>query len=92
MVVLYILAQTVNLFLGLVSFAMLLRFLLSFFMPEEEGVLMGILVFITELFVAPVRFLLSRFSFVNESPVDISFTVAYFVLILLRLFLPVPTL
>ncbi len=92
MVILYILAQTVNLFLGLVSFAMLLRVLLSLFMPEDEGIIMGILVFITEIFVVPVRLILSRFRFVNETPIDISFMVAYFLLLLLRLVLPVPTL
>jgi len=91
-VILYILAQTVNLFLGLVSFAMLLRVLLSLFMPEDEGIIMGILVFITEIFVVPVRLILSRFRFVNETPIDISFMVAYFLLLLLRLVLPVPTL
>ena len=92
MIILYILAQTVNVFLGLVSFAMLLRVLLSLFMAEDENVIMGILVFITEIFVTPVRLLLSRFRFVNEAPVDISFMVAYFLLLFLRLVLPVPTL
>ena len=92
MVILYILAQTVNLFLGLVSFAMLLRVLFSLFMPENEGVIMGLLVFITEIFIVPVRLILSRFRFVNEAPIDISFMVAYFLLLFLRLLLPVPTL
>ncbi len=92
MAILYIFAQTVNLFLGLVYFAMLLRAILSWFMPEDGSALMGILVFITEIFITPVRFLLSRFRFVNECPIDISYMAAFLLLAILQMALPVPTL
>ena len=92
MVVLYILAQTVNLFLGLVYFAMAARAILSWFIPEDGSVFMGILVFITEIFISPVRFLLSRFRFVSECPIDISYMAAFFLLMIIRMALPIPTL
>ena len=92
MVLLYLLAQTVNLFLGLVYFAMFLRAILSWFIPEEGSALMGILVFISEIFISPVRLIMSRFRFVREAPIDISFMVAFLVLAVLRISLPVPTL
>ena len=92
MTVLYVFAQTVNLFLSLVYFAMFLRAILSWFMPEDGSFFMGILVFITEIFVAPVRLVLSRFRAINEAPVDISYMAAFLLLMLIRMVLPVPTL
>ena len=92
MAILYVLAQTVNLFLGVLSIAMLLRCILSWFMPEDSNLFMVLLVFITEIFIFPIRLVLSRFRFVNEFPLDISFLVAVLVLMFLRATLPVPTL
>ena len=92
MAILYIFAQTINLFLSLVYFAMFLRAILSWFMPEDGNAFMGMLVFITEIFVAPVRFFLSRFRFVNECPLDISYMAAFLLLMVLQMALPVPTL
>ena len=92
MVILYILAQTIRLFLSLVYFAMFIRAILSWFIAEDGNVVMAILMFITEPFIVPVRFLLSRFRFVNECPIDISYMVAFGLIILLQAFLPVPML
>lgn len=92
MVILYILAQTVRLFLSLVYFAMLLRALLSWFVEEDGNVIMALLVFVTEPFISPVRFLLSRFRFVNECPIDISYMAAFFLIMILQAALPIPTL
>lgn len=80
------------LLLGLVETAMLVRAVLSWFIMEEGNVFMTVLVFVTEPFITPLRFLLSRFRFVNECPIDIPYMATFFVLSFLQLFLPVPTL
>ena len=92
MAILYVLAQTVNLFLGVISIAMLLRCILSWFIPEDSNLFTVTIVFITEIFIFPIRLFLSRFRFVNEFPLDISFLVAVLFMMLLRAALPVPTL
>ena len=85
---LYFLASLVATVLDIVSFAMLARMLLSWFMPGEDNKIMIFLACITEPFILPVRFILSKVSAFQNSPIDWSFTVAYFVIILLRLMLP----
>ena len=90
MTALYILASTVRIFLGVVYFAMLVRAILSWFIMDNGNVIMTVLGVLTEPFVAPIRFLLSHFRFVQESPLDISYLVAILVLIVLQYVLPVP--
>ena len=92
MIVLYILARTGQILLGLIYFAMFLRAILSWFIREEESVLMGLLAFVTEPVVAPVRGFLMRFRFVQRCPIDISFMVAFMLVFFLQQILPVPTL
>ena len=89
--VLYVLAQTVKLGLGAVSVAMLARALLSWIYMDGENTLTLFLAAVTEPFILPVRILLSRFRFVSESPIDISFVVTSLLIGFLVVFLPVPT-
>ena len=84
----YFLASLVAIVLDIVSFAMMVRILLSFFMPGEDNRITVFLALITEPFILPVRFILSRFKAFQSSPIDWSFTIAYFVIIMLRLMLP----
>ena len=84
----YFLASLVATLLDIVSFAMMARILLSFFMPGEDNRIAVFLALITEPFILPVRFILSKFKTFQSSPIDWSFTVAYFVIILLRFMLP----
>ena len=90
MAVLYIIASTVRVFLGVVCIAMFLRAILSWFFMDNGNLIMSLLGIVTEPFVAPVRYLLSHFRFVQESPIDISYMVAILVLIVLQNVLPVP--
>lgn len=90
MTALYILASTVRIFLGVVYFALFVRAILSWFIMDNGNVIMTVLGVLTEPFVAPIRFLLSHFRFVQESPLDISYLVAFLVLIVLQNVLPVP--
>lgn len=90
---LYIFAQTVRLFLTVVYFAMFARAILSWF-DMGEGGLIGVLsafaTMLTEPLIMPVRLLLSRFSFVERCPFDLSFMATFFLLVIVQAFLPVP--
>ena len=86
--VFYILAKVVDLYLSLASIALLLRVILPFF-RDEEDVFLRLSVMISEPVILPFRLLLSRFNFVQESPLDISFFVGYIGLSIIRLFLPI---
>ena len=92
MLLLYLFACTVRVALSAVHIAMFARAIVSLFVMGEENRLTVFLSMITEPFIVPIRFLLSRFRFVQESPIDISFTVAFVVIVLLQFILPVPTL
>ena len=92
MVVLYVLARTGQVLLGLIYLAMFLRAILSWFIRDEESVLMGLLAFVTEPAILPVRGILMRFRFVRECPIDVSFVATFMLIFFLQQALPVPTL
>lgn len=92
MVILYILARTGQVLLGLIYSAMFLRAILSWFVRDEESVLMGLLAMVTEPAIIPVRGILMRFRFVRECPIDLSFMVTFMLVFFLQQLLPVPTL
>lgn len=92
MVVLYVLARTGQVLLGLIYSAMFLRAILSWFIRDEENVLMGLLAFITEPAIIPVRGILMRFRFAQECPIDLSFMATFMLVFFLQQLLPVPTL
>lgn len=89
MVLLNIFARTVSLTLSVVSLAMLLRMLVSFFIYDEESRLLRLLAMITEPFIVPVRALLVRFNIGQDSPIDWSFSLTYILIALVQMFLPV---
>ena len=80
--------RTINLLLSAVSFAMLLRMLLSFFIFDEDSRLLNFLAIITEPFIVPVRALLVRFNIGQDSPIDWSFSLAYLLIAIAQMFLP----
>ena len=86
--ILDIFARCVSLLLDAVSLAMLLRFILQFFIDPEESPLYTFLSVITEPFIAPVRFLLAKFNLLQDTPVDWSFTITYILIWLIQSFLP----
>ena len=88
MVILDIFARTINLLLSAVSFAMLLRMLLSFFMMEEDSRLLNFLTIITEPFITLVRAILVRFNIGQDSPIDWSFSLTYLLIAIAQMFLP----
>jgi YggT family protein len=70
------------------QFFMLMRAVLSMFMAGDENKISLFLYYVTEPVILPVRKLLSRFSSLDNLPIDISFSVAFLLLILLEYLLP----
>lgn len=72
-ILLYIISSTVEVFLCLLSLAIVLRLFLPF-MGLEEGLLYTFAVAVSEPVVAPVRKLISKIEFFESFPMDLSYT------------------
>ena len=84
---LYILATTVSLALRAIYLAMFVQAILSWFV-SEDNVVMAVLSVITAPIVLPVRALLSRIPALQRIPIDLSFLVAFLLLVLVMNALP----
>ena len=78
----------ISITLTVLLWAMLLRAILPFFVNPEENKFYFFLLVITEPFVLPVRAILEKFGVGQNSPIDISFTVAYLFYWLIQMILP----
>ena len=78
----------VSVLLDAVSLAMIARMITSLIFQGGGGKFTTFLVCITEPFIIPVRFILAKMNILQNSPIDWSFTIAYLILMLVRLFLP----
>lgn len=87
--VLHFFAALVAATLDVVSIAMMIRMIFSLFFAGEDNRFMMFLACVTEPFIAPIRFLLAKFNILQNSPIDWSFTISYFVIIIIRSALPV---
>ena len=88
-VIFRIIASTVYAFIGVLQFIMLIRAVLSWFPGAQDSAISQFCTLVTEPFIAPVRFLLSNFSFTQGLPFDLSFFVTFILLSLLESFLPI---
>lgn len=86
--ILQLFAKFVSVLISAVSYAMMARAILSFFLAEEDSRIMTFLAFVTEPFIAPVRYLLAKFNILQDTPIDWSFTVTYMIIILVQMILP----
>lgn len=84
----YILAKTVSVTLGVVSFAMLVRMILPWFVDPMNSRAYAITCLLTEPFIAPVRALMVRLNIGQDSPIDWAFSITYILIWLLRNLLP----
>ena len=84
---LYLLATTVALALRVIYFAMFIQAILSWFVMEDNKV-MVVLSCITAPIVLPVRAFLSRIPALSRLPIDLSFLVAFVLLVVLMGVLP----
>ena len=84
----YILAKTVSIVMEVVSFAMIIRMLLPFFVDPNESRLYAIAFYVTEPFILPVRAAMVRLNIGQDSPIDWAFSITYIILWLLSSLLP----
>ena len=85
--VLYLFASTVALFLRVVYIAMFLQAILSWFVMDDSPI-MAILSVVTMPVILPVRALLSRIPALQRIPIDLSFLVAFVLLVIVMRALP----
>ncbi len=83
---LYIVSAVVVIFLWAIQTAMFLRAILSWFPIENKFI--DFLHGVTEPFIYPVRRLLERLNWFQDSPIDFSFTITWILLSLLLILLP----
>ena len=82
-------ARLVRILIEAVSLAMMVRMLIPLFKNPEESRLYLFVAYLTEPFIAPVRFLLIKFNLLQDSPIDWSFTITYFLLAIVGGMLPI---
>ena len=87
--VFFILAKSISITLGIVSFAMLARVILQFFVDPMQSRIFALACLLTEPFIVPVRALMIKLNIGQDSPIDWSFSITYLIIWMLRSFLPV---
>ncbi len=86
--ILYILAKTVELFLGAISTCMFLRVIMQLFVDASGSKFFQFIITVTELFVFPFRVIMAKFNILQDTPIDAPFMVAYLFIALTSMFLP----
>ena len=84
----FILARTVQVAIELAMLAMMVRMIMPLFLETDDSVIYAICCYVSEPFIIPVRFVMSKLNVGQNSPIDWSFFTAYFVLWFLQLLLP----
>lgn len=86
--ILYIFTKTVSVLISALQLLMMLRAVISWLPVDEDSNLVTFLYTMTEPLIMPVRALLSRFEALEDMPIDISFLIAFMLLSLVQLILP----
>ena len=82
----YVLVNFVLIFIEVLSFAMLIRAVLSWF-TDGSGGISRFLYVLTEPAIMPIRKLLVKMNWLQDSPIDFSFTFTYLALMLIQMLL-----
>ncbi len=82
----YVLVNFVLIFIEVITFAMLIRAVLSWF-TDGGGKFTQFLYVLTEPAIMPMRKLLVKMNWLQNSPIDFSFTLTYFALMIIQLIL-----
>ncbi len=82
----YVLVNFVLIFIEVLTFAMMIRAILSWF-TDGSGKFTQFLYILTEPAIMPIRKLLVKMNWLQNSPIDFSFTLTYFALMLIELLL-----
>ena len=86
----YIFAKTISIVIDVVSIAMVIRMILSFFTPDPlESRVYMLSCYVTEPFIAPIRALMVHFNIGQDSPIDWAFFVTSILLGIIGSILPV---
>ena len=80
----YVIAGILAKLLDLELLLLLIRALMSWVMPDERSRVWQVVYGLTEPLIAPIRSILSRFSFVQACPIDLSYLAAYLMLQIIR--------
>ena len=83
-VLIYVLIHFAGILIIALQFCMLGRAVLSWFSPDEENGIARFLFLVTEPFLVPIRKLIGRIEFFNNVPIDMSFIIAFVILIILQ--------
>ena len=86
--VIYFLAKLISIALSVLLLAMMIRALLPIFTDPEESRLYLFVTLITEPFIIPFRLLLVKLNIGQNTPLDMSFLLAYLVYSMANLLLP----
>ncbi len=84
--VIYVLVNFIIIFIEVISFAMMIRAILSWF-PNFGGKFVQFLYVITEPAIMPIRKLLIKMNWLQDSPIDFSFTLTFLALMLVQFIL-----
>ena len=84
----YFLVALVSKALSLLQLLMMIRAVLSWFPIDDSSTIVRFITLVTEPIVYPVRILLDKIPFFANLPIDLSFFVAYMLLIFVRFLLP----
>ncbi len=84
--VLYVLVGFVTLFIEVITIAMSIRAILSWFY-DGDGPFIRFLYAITEPAIMPIRMLLAKMNWLQDTPMDFSYILTYVALFLIQAFL-----
>ena len=79
----YILVQFISYAIEIITLAMLIRAVISWFY-DGDGAFVRLLYFITEPIIMPIRLLLVKMNWLQQSPLDFAYLLTYVVLFLIR--------
>lgn len=82
----YVLVNFVLVFIEIISFAMFIRAILSWF-TDGGGKFTQFLYVITEPAIMPIRKLLVKMNWLQDSPIDFSFTLTFLALMVIEMLL-----
>ncbi|MBE6689034.1 MAG: YggT family protein [Ruminococcaceae bacterium] len=83
------LVRTLRLLLDAVQFLMMLRAVLSWIPTMGDNAVVNFIYSVTEPIITPVRSFMERFNIMQGLPIDTSFMVTFFIIIIIRSLLPV---
>ncbi len=88
-ILIYIVVSATYVLIIAEQLCMFLRAILSWFIQDDDNVLLNFLYYITEPVIMPVRLILNRlFPALEEFPIDIAFSVTLILLLIIEMLLP----